>query len=369
MAEDAEQRTEEATPRKKQKLREDGQIPKSQDVGAAAVVLGTCLAISSTFDSLGAALVAFANRIFRLEDAARPLHAMHALLEVLHPAFIPLLVASAAAAFAGGAQARTFSFSNLAPKPERFNPIPQLLQMLPTKQSMIEISKQVLKLVAIGWLAYAVVRDATPLFSTLSFAPTLSAAKAVAGVVSKLVTRVSVAFLVLAVLDYLLAYRKFKTDAMMSREEVRDEHKQEEGRPEVRQRMRARMREMSKKRSVSDVAKATVLVVNPTHYAVALRYEPEKDHAPLVIAKGLDELALAMRAKARRSGIPIVEQRPLARALYEAKIGRPIPVDLYRAVAEVIAYVMGLRARDAGTALVAPEPVAAELPAGEASKS
>lgn len=369
MAEDAEQRTEDATPRKRKQLKDDGQIPRSQDVGAAAVVCGTCAAIGYTFESLGSALVTFAHNVFLLEDATRPLHALHAQLEVLEPAFIPLLVASLAAAIAGGAQARTFSFSHLAPKPERFNPIPQLLQMLPTKKSLTEITKQVLKLLTIGWIAYTVVRDATPMFSTLSFAPTLSAAEAVGGVVGKLVVRVSGAFLVLAVLEYGLSYRKFTNDAKMSRQEVRDEHKQEEGRPEIRQRMRARMREMSKKRGVFDVAKATVLVVNPTHYAVALRYDPDKDYAPHVIAKGLDELALAMRAKARRSGVPIVEQRPLARALYAAKVGKPIPVDLYRAVAEVIAYVMQLRARDRGQVLVAPEPAAAEQPAGEGSDS
>lgn len=359
---DADQKTEEATPRKRQKLHEEGQIAKSQDVGAAAVVVSTFAAIGYSFDAIGNALVAFASRSFRLEDATQPLHALHAQLDVLSPAFLPLLVASAAAAIAGVAQSRTFSLELMAPKPERFNPIPPLKQMLPTKQSMIEILKQVLKLLAIGWIAYAVVRDATPLFSTLSFAPPLSAAQAVGGVVGKLAIRVAGAFMALAVLDYWLAYRKFSNDAKMSREEVRDEHKSEEGRPEVRQRMRGRMREMSKKRSVLDVSKATVLVVNPTHYAVALRYEPAKDHAPVIVAKGLDELALAMRARARREGVPIVEQRPLARALYEAKVGRPIPVDLYRAVAEVIAYVMQLRARDAGVALTVPEPESGSAP-------
>lgn len=354
MAEDQEQRTEQATPRKRQRLREEGQIPKSQDVGAAAVVLATCAAIGSSFDAIGSALAAFARRTFQLEDATRPLHALHAQLDVLKPVLVPLAVASGAAALAGIAQSRAFSLSFLAPKPDRFNPIPALMQMLPTKQSLIEIGKQVLKLLAIGWIAYAVVRDATPMFSTLSFAPTLSAAQAVGGVVAKLAMRVAIAFMAVAVLDYWLAYRKFMNDAMMSREEVRDEHKQEEGRPEIRARMRARMREMAKKRSVADVSKATVLVVNPTHYAVALRYDPETDHAPMIIAKGLDELALAMRAKARKHSVPIVEQRPLARALYAAKLGRPIPVELYRAVAEVIAYVMQIRARDAGVALTAP---------------
>jgi flagellar biosynthetic protein FlhB len=345
---DKEQQTEQATPRKRQKLHDEGQIPRSQDVGAAAVVLATCAAIGYSFESIANALIAFTRRTFRLEDATRPLHALHAQLDVLEPTLIPLIVASVAAAIAGAAQSRTFSLELLMPKPDRFNPIPQLMQMLPSKQGLIEISKQVLKLFAIGWIAYVVVREASPMFSTLSAAAPLSGAKAVGAVATKLSMRVAAAFMVAAVLDYWIAYRKFLGDAMMSREEVRDEHKSEEGRPEVRQRMRARMREMSKKRSVSDVAKATVLIVNPTHYAVALRYEPSQDYAPMVIAKGLDELALAMRAKARRERIPIVEQRPLARALYEAKLGRPIPIELYRAVAEIIAYVMQLRARDAG---------------------
>jgi flagellar biosynthetic protein FlhB len=157
------------------------------------------------------------------------------------------------------------------------------------------------------------------------------------------------AFGVAAAADYWLVRRKFMDDAMMSRDEVRDEHKEQEGRPEIKARMRRRMQEMTKRRATSDVAKATVLVVNPTHYAIALRYEPEKDHAPVVLAKGVDEIALKMRAVARKAGVPVIEQRPLARALYaDAKLGRTIPVDLYRAVAEVIAYVMQIKARERG---------------------
>lgn len=363
MAEDKDQRTEQATPRKRQKLHEEGQIPRSQDVGAAAVVLATCAAIGYSFHDIGTAFATFASRAFRLEDATRPLHALHAQLDVLKACFTPLLVASVAAGIAGIAQSRTFSLALLAPKPDRFNPLPQLMQLIPGKQAAMEIGKQVLKLLAIGYIAYVVVRDAMPMFVTLSATGTLNGANAVGDVASKLAIRVAAAFMATAALDYYLARRKFLQDAMMSREEVRDEHKQEEGRPEIRQRMRARMREMAKKRNVADVSTATVLVVNPTHYAVALRYEPKRDVAPIVVAKGLDELALAMRAKARRSGVPIVEQRPLARALYEVKVGRTIPVDLYRAVAEVIAYVMQLRARDAGVALPTepqPEPAEAE---------
>ncbi|HKP62492.1 MAG TPA: EscU/YscU/HrcU family type III secretion system export apparatus switch protein [Polyangiales bacterium] len=365
MADDEEQRTEEATPRKRQKMHEEGQIPRSQDVGAAAVVIATCAALGYSFESLARALIAFTTRTFRLEDATRPLHAVHAQLDVLAPAFVPLLVASVAAAIAGIAQSRVFSFELLAPKPERFNPLPQLKQMLPGKDSMIEIGKQVLKLLAIGFIAYRVVRSALPQFSTLSAAAPLAAAEAVGKVAAKLTLHIAIAFVAAAALDYWLARRKFLHDAMMSRQEVRDEHKQEEGRPEVRQRMRARMREMSRNRGVADVAKATVLVVNPTHYAVALRYAPDKDFAPMIIAKGVDEMALAMRARARKERVPIVEQRTLARSLHAAKVGRPIPVELYRAVAEVIAYVMQLRARDAGLQLAQP-PAAEGGEGGEA---
>lgn len=330
-------------------MREEGQIPKSQDVGAAAVVVATCAAIGSSFDSIGRALVGFTHRMFRLEDFAQPQIALHAQLDVLAPAFIPIMVASVVAAIAGFLQTRAFSFNFLMPKPERFNPLPALKQMLPTKEGWTEIGKQVIKLLAVGYIGYAVVRDAVPAFTMLSSTTTLAGADVVAGVAVKLALRVSIAFLIVAGLDYYLARRKFLKDAMMSRQEVIDEHKQEEGRPEIRARLRGKMREMAQNRSVADVAKATVLVVNPTHYAVALRYLPERDVAPLVLAKGVDEVALAMRAKARHERVPIVEQPPLARALHsEGKLGRPIPVELYRAVAEVIAYVMQLRARDAG---------------------
>jgi flagellar biosynthetic protein FlhB len=349
---DQEQKTEQATPRKREKLREEGQTIRSQDVGSAAVVAVSCLAISASFESAGKALCAFASRCFRLVDAHQPLNVMHAELDALQPVIVPLAAAAAAAVVAGVAQARMFSLSLLLPKPERMNPVTNLAQLMPSKQSLMELLKQVLKLVAVGFIAYQVIRDALPVFATMSGMPPLAAANAVASVAGKLALRVCVAFALVAGADYWLARRKYLEDAMMSREEVRDEHKEQEGRPEIKQRMRRRMNEMKKNRAVADVAKATVLVVNPTHYAVALRYEAEKDFAPVVLAKGVDELALSMRKSARKAGVPIVEQRPLARALYsDAKVGRTIPVELYRAVAEVIAYVMQIRARDAGVQL------------------
>ena len=350
MAEDRESQTEEATPRKREKLREEGQVTKSQDVTTLAVVLATCLMLGYSFETMGMAVAVYAQRCFRFVDLHEPMAALRGQVYALLPAAYPVFAASFAAVAAGVAQSRMFDFSQLAPKAKRLNPLNGIKQILPNKQSFIEITKQVVKLFAVGYIGFRVIADALPLFSTLSNLPPLAAAVTVTHTTTTLVVRVCVAFALVAVVDYYLAHRKFTEDAKMSKQEVRDEHKEQEGRPEIKARMRRQMQDMSKQRTTADVSKATVLVTNPTHYAIALRYEPERDAAPVVLAKGLDELALQMRSIARKAGVPVVEQRPLARALYaDAKVGRPVPVDLYRAVAEVIAYVMQIKARDHGT--------------------
>lgn len=352
MAEDQESQTEEATPHKLDKMREEGQVVRSQDVVSAAVTVACCAAIGSYFDSVGRNFAAVARRSFRLIDVHDPLRALAGLGPALAPVMMPLTAATVAAIISGFGQSRLFSLALLMPKPERLSPITNLANLIPSKHSMMELAKQIIKLLGVGYLAYGVIADALPVFATLSSEPPLSAAAAVSDVASKLAYRVCVAFVVVAAVDYYMARSKFMHDAMMSRDEVRDEHKEQEGRPEVKAAMRRRAREMLKKRASGDVAKATVVVVNPTHYAVALRYQADKDSAPMVIAKGLDQLALQMRARARKAGVPVVEQRPLARALYaDAKVGKTIPVELYRATAEIIAYVMQLKARDAGQPL------------------
>lgn len=349
MAEDREQQTEQATPRKREKMREEGQVIRSQDVGAAAVVTVACLVLSHYFDVMGRAVAVYAQRCFRLLDAHEPLAALRGQLTAVAPLAVPLIAISATATLVGFAQARIFSLDLIMPKFGRLNPMNGLSHLLPSKQTFMEIGKQIVKLFAIGYIGFGVIADALPLFSTLSSEPPLSAAMTVTQTTGQLVTRVGFAFVLVAGIDYWLVRRKFLEDAKMSKQEVRDEYKQQEGNPQIKQRIRNKMLQMNRERAKADVAKATVLVVNPTHYAVALRYLPEKDAAPIVLAKGSDELALEMRSIARQAGVPVVEQRPLARALYaDAKVGRAVPVELYRAVAEVIAYVMQIKARDRG---------------------
>jgi len=343
---DKSQKTEEATPKRKEKLRKDGKIAKSPDVAAAGVLAFGGLAIAWVASSAGRTITGFADRAFRLRDAHEPLQLLGALKPVLMDVVLPVaLAAMVGAIVATSAQTKGFfSFDQLAPKPERFDPRPQLKKMLPGKESGVELLKQTLKLFAIGAVVYQLIRDALPSFLGLGASTTASGVALVASTVEDVALYGAVAFAVVAAADYALARRKHAVDARMSLRDVKDEHKQQEGDPFVKRRMRQRMREAGGRR-VAPLEEATVLVTNPTHISIALRYDPEKDAAPVMIAKGVDKVALDMRKRARRAGVPIVENRPFARAMYrDAKLGEALPADLFGPAATVIAHVMQLKA-------------------------
>jgi flagellar biosynthetic protein FlhB len=154
---------------------------------------------------------------------------------------------------------------------------------------------------------------------------------------------------VLAAVDYFLARRRITAQMRMSSEEVKRDHREQEGDPAIRGRRKQRMRELAKRRIAAAVATADVVIVNPTHYAVALRYDDKRDAAPVVVAKGTDEQAEKIREIARAKGVPVLSRPPLARALHKhVKEGRAVPANLYRAVAEVLAYVYRIRQRSNG---------------------
>lgn len=340
------QRTEEATPHRKEKLREEGKVAKSPDVGSALVLAGAAGTLAAFGGTAAQDVLEMAERCFRLRDAHEPISALSATLPVLESAALPVVAASfVLAATAGVVQTKgLFSLSLLAFKPERLDPIPQLAQILPTKKTLVELAKQLLKIAAIGWVVYRVVADSISELVVLPASHAVVGASTVASLAAKVALHGGAALAVVAAFDWWLAHRKFEEDAKMSKQDVKDEHKEQEGRPEVKMRMRQRMRELVGTRAVGDVKDATVLVVNPTHFAVAMRYDMEKDPAPVVLAKGVDDVALEMRKEARKHGVPIIENRPLARALHrDAKVGKTIPAELYQAAAQVIAHVMQLR--------------------------
>ncbi len=343
MSEDKDQNTEAATPKRQDDLRKEGKVVKSADAFTAVVLASVAGAVALTGTDAALGVAQLAQRSLRLVDRQHPLSLVGAMVPVLSHALLPLMAASVIGSIViGVAQTRgLFSIELIAPKPERLDPTTNIKNVLPSKDSAIEIGKSFFKMAAIGFVVWQVVSAAIPRFALLSTVAPLTGAKEVALVAGKLIFRAIIAFIAVAVVDWYFAWKKFDSEAKMSKHDVREESKQDDGDPRVKGRIRQRMREAAKRRSEPGLAQATVLVVNPTHFAVALKYVPGKDAAPMLVAKALDDRALAMRTEARKLRVPIIENRPLARALHATgTVGKPIPLDLYRAVALVIADVL-----------------------------
>ena len=216
----------------------------------------------------------------------------------------------------------------------------QGFQRLVSMRGVFELGKSVYKIGLISYISWATIRGAYPDLSRASRMDLSSGIGMVADTLGRLAMRVVTVMLVMAALDYAYQKYQFEKQMRMSKDEVKREHKQQEGSPLMRSRIRARQREMSKKRMMQEAQTADVIITNPTHYAVALRYDSGKMLAPTVVAKGQDLIALKIREQGQAHDVPIVENPPLARALYaQVKVGGPVPGELYEAVAEVLAFV------------------------------
>lgn len=348
---DQDSKTEEATPRKKEKLREKGEVAKSPDVAGAATVVAVMGALSAMGDGLATEITQFAERTFMLRDAADPLQALQDGGQIFFGTMIPIAGIAAVSAIAATlVQTKgLFAFASLQPKPERLDPLQGIKKVLPGPQMLVETGKSLLKVGIVALLAYDVVSDALPRFAALPATAPEAGAAEVARIAGRLSVGGVVALAALAAVDYAIAWRRFAKQSRMAKHEVEEEHKESDGDPKMKAKRRAKQRELSQNRAIRDVAAATVLVTNPTHISVALRYDPDAgDAAPVMLAHGIDEVAMKMRAEARKHGIPIVENKPLARALRASgKVGQTIPVELYEKAARVIAHVMSIGRRGA----------------------
>lgn len=343
---DKESKTEEASPRRLEKLREEGRAVRSQEVNSAVSLVVGMLVFALLAAQTADQVARFTHRILRLQDVGRMGSAMQSGLEVFAMSALPVALATGVAGVVAGlGQTRGLvTWKELAPKWDRLDPIKGFQRVLPTMDVMVELGKTLLKVAVIALIAWRTLRHAFVNFGLLARTAPVVAAAEVRSVVGQLSLEIAIALTVVAALDFGRAYQKFHKDARMSKQELKDEHKEQEGDPALKAKRRARARQVVRQRTIAEVRTATVLVTNPTHLAVALRYRAGTDLAPIVVAKGQDELAMRMREEARRFGVPIVENRPLARAMHkQAKVGKPIPVELYETVAHVIAHVMRIR--------------------------
>jgi flagellar biosynthetic protein FlhB len=344
-------KTEQASEKRLDELRREGKVAQSHDLVAAATLVMVCATLGATAIDITRGLSDLTLRVFRLNDYRDPASAVRATLSTLWSVLPALTAASVAAIVAGLAQTRgMFSLELVMPKLERFDPSGRLKGMLPSKEMAIEMAKSLGKIAAIAFVVKGLLESAMPRLIMLGTADARVGASEVAGIAVRLTLWGGGTFAVVAAIDYFLTLHKFQQDSMMSKQELKEEFKQEEQDPGLKRKMRQRARELMNQRSVGGVETATVLVTNPTHFAVALRYDPERDAAPVVVGKAVEDAALAMRTRARKHAIPIVENRPLARQLHKtARVGKPVPVEFYRAVAEIIAHVMRLRGQGASS--------------------
>ena len=354
-------KTEEPTLKRLEDARKEGQVARSREFGGAAILGLSVLTLyvgGSQFAGGSAQWLRNALQ-FRREDimSAQPLVRTAALMIDLGTVFLPLIVVGVLAGALAPLVLGGFSFSMKAvsPKLSKLNPIEGLQRLISTR-SLIETLKSVVRVslvIAVGWFT---LRGQMDELASLLAEP-LPRAMAHGGLMAlQLLLNLTIVLVLIAAVDAPIQLWQHRKQLMMTRQQVRDEFKESEGNPELKARVRRLQQEVANRRMMEAVPSADVVLVNPTHYAVALKYEAGRMNAPTVVARGVDELALRIRQVADGNRVTIVSAPPLARALYrESQLGKEIPVRLYAAVAQVLSYVYQLRAWRAGTAPASPE--------------
>jgi flagellar biosynthetic protein FlhB len=352
MADDdgSQEKTEEATPRRLEKAKEDGETARSKELATTAVLMAGAGGLLIFGTHLGAALEAIMRDAFTLERSAifdmrhmsvQLIASAKAAAWALSPILAMLLVAAIAGSI--GIGGLLFSGKSIAPKLSRMNPIKGIGRMF-SSRSLIELFKAIAKVGLVLTIAILILQVRTVDLLSISAEPTVPAMEHVLWTLGWSFFLLSCATIIIAVIDVPFQIYDHQKKLKMTMQEVKDEHKDSEGKPEVKGRIRQLQREMSQRRMMQDVPTADVVITNPTHYAVALKYDPSSMAAPMVVAKGGDELAFKIMEIARENKVEILRTPPLARAVYHnSDIGQEIPDGLYMAIAQVLAYVFQLR--------------------------
>jgi flagellar biosynthetic protein FlhB len=359
MAENKEgqEKTEPASAKRLSEARLRGQVAKSMDVTTSAVLLFGMLAIyffggylssgiqgymKETFGNLSKTNITFQNVESIFNDTVLTIAAL--VLPVLLTVFTVLLVAEISQV---GMKIATKKFTEGLNLSTVFNPFKGLKRIFFSGRSFFELMKSVAKILILGVVVYDVIDKRMDEVVTLVEKPYTEIAALMVSISLEMVLKVAVIYIIIAVADYIYQKYRFREDMKMTVQEVKEETKQTEGDPKVKSRIRSLMRQRIRRLMLKNVRKADVVITNPTHFAVALVYDQKTMAAPRVLAKGLDFLALRIREIATEADVPIVEEPPLARALYySVEIDREIPENLFKAVAQVLAYVYYLKKKN-----------------------
>jgi len=346
------EKTEKATPRKKTKAREEGQVAKSAEIGTAFLFIAVFAALGM-FGSyivgglqdvlrLNFTLLASADTFYEKPIVSRYIAGMFGqIFLIVLPVFAVTLVIGLITNIVQVGWHPTAKL--LKPKFSKLNPLKGMKRLF-SFRVLIELIKSILKFVVILLVIFDILSAEAPRLHMLLDMGLQQAVVYVGDICLRLGINVGMAYLLIALADYAYVRWKHAKDLRMSKQEVKEEYKNIEGNPQIKGKIRQKMREASMRRMMQDVPTADVIITNPTHFAVALRYDTDKSEAPMLVAKGTDHLAQRIKALAKENNVAIVENKPLARALYATvDVGREIPPELYQTVAEVLAYVYKLK--------------------------
>ncbi|WP_373463295.1 flagellar biosynthesis protein FlhB [Herbivorax sp. ANBcel31] len=354
---DSGEKTEKATPKKRKKAREEGQVLQSKEMTSAIVLL--CMFI--TLRISGSYMYEKILEVFKVFYTQSPkmegLYTLDGILKVFSQAvvaYLKIIIPIFAVAFLTAlitmyAQVGfLFTTKTLKFKLSKLNPLSGLKRIFSIR-SLTELVKAIFKISVIGLIGFLYLRgEVVNILKTMDM-DVISIAAYIGVIGTNVAIRMCIAILILGVFDYMYQWWEYEKKLKMSKHEVKEEHKQSEGNPEIKSKIKQKQKQMSMKRMMQDIPDADVVITNPTHFAVAVKYDAKISDAPFVLAKGQDYIALRIKETAKENGVEIVENKPLARAIFTAvEIGEKVPPELYQAVAEVLAFVYGLKNSERG---------------------
>lgn len=354
------EKTEEPTAKKLGDARKEGQVAKSKELITSLMLLALFVLVKFYIGNVGRQMIECIGEFFsfipkivfnsqygmRMDDMAGVMQtAMSSILNIAVPFFIVAIVIG----ILGNALQQKWLVTTkpLKPKLSKLNPVNGIKRIFSVKQ-LVEIAKSLAMLIVMGVVIYNTIKDKLSILFTFYDISIYEAIAITGDILVDVGIKISGVFIIIGIIDLIYQRRKFRKDMKMTKQEVKDEFKNAEGDPQVKSQIRRKMMEVSRRRMMEALPEADVVITNPTHFAVALKYEADKGMAPVVIAKGADYLAFDIKEKAKEYGIEIVENKPLARILYNnVEVGAQIPPELYQAVAEVLAFVYSIKHKTA----------------------
>jgi flagellar biosynthetic protein FlhB len=349
---DDSQKTEDPSQKRLDDALKKGQVPSSREVTSFMMMLAFAFILvwlmPSIMQKTTHNLTRFIENphLFNVDSNSIRTIAIDVLSQTLFVMIAPLAIIIAVIYLAGFIQHPIiFSGESLTPKLERISPLKGLKRMF-SMRSVIELIKGIIKISVVGIVAYIAIKPDIPLLLQIQSASIMSILLLLAKMTKNMMIGICSLMAFIAIFDFLYQYFEHIKSLRMSKRDMKDEYKQTEGNPEVKAKLREIRNKRASKRMMAAVPNADVVITNPTHYSIALKYEEGKTEAPVVIAKGMDLIALKIREIAKENNIPIVENPPLARALYSSvELEQEVPIEHYNAVAEVIRYVYKLKGK------------------------